>query len=393
MSRQPLGIGTTSFTLANATRALNAWIEVDLDALKGNVEAMRDAIGPGVELIAVVKANAYGAGVEGLAPALEDAGVDRFAVVWPTEALALRKLGATLPVLVLGHSFPEDAAAAVAHDITLTCHSLDLGRALSAAAVAARRTARVHIKIDTGLHRFGVLLDEGVALAEALRTLPGVEVEGLTTHMANADEVDDSFAEHQLTVFAEAVRRLPWIPYRHTANTASALRRPGLRFNGVRLGLALHGILPPNTSASNLRPILSLKARLARVVDISPGEGVAYGLTWRAKGPSRVGLVPVGYADGWRRALGNRGRVLVKGSVCPIVGRVMMDHFLVDVTDVPAAEGDETVLLGGQGTQRITADEVAALLETISWEVVAGLQMRLPRLYYRDEAVERIVSA
>ncbi len=214
--------------------------------------------------------------------------------------------------------------------------------------------------------------------------------------MANADEADDSFAELQHAVFREAERRLPWIRYRHTANSATALRRPDLQYEGVRLGLALHGILPPNSPPppEGLKPVLSLKARLARVAELPPGDGVSYGLTWRAQRPSRVGLVPVGYADGWRRSLGNRGHVLVAGQRCPIIGRVAMDQFLADVTDVPsAAEGTEVVLLGRQRDDEITVDEIAALEDTISWEVTAALQARLPRIAHREGHVESIIEA
>jgi len=214
--------------------------------------------------------------------------------------------------------------------------------------------------------------------------------------MANADEADDSFAETQHAVFREAERRLPWIRYRHTANSATALRRGNLHYEGVRLGLALHGILPPNSPPppGGLRPVLSLKARLARVAELAPGEGVSYGLTWRAERPSRVGLVPVGYADGWRRSLGNRGHVLIAGRRSPIIGRVAMDQFLVDVTELPsAAEGTEVVLLGRQGDEQITVDEIAALEDTISWDVTASLQARLPRIAHRVGVVEAIVEA
>jgi alanine racemase len=384
---------TAVLSLADATRSLNAWLELDLAALDANVHALRQRFGPEIELIAVVKANAYGAGVEGIAPALERAGITRFAVIWPSEALALRRAGVTASILVLGHAFPADAESAVEQDITLTVHSLALGQALSREAVRQGRTALVHMKVDTGLHRFGIPLDEAVTLCEALRRLPAVEVEGLATHMANADEADDSFADEQASVFAEAARRLPWIPYRHTANSATALRRDALRYHGVRIGLALHGMLPAHTPALAVEPILSLKARLARVADVASGEGVSYGLTWRAERPSRVGLVPVGYADGWRRNLGNLGSVLIAGRHCPIVGRVCMDQFLADVTEIPsAAEGDEVVLIGAQGGERITAGEVAELSGTISWDIIASLQARLPRLFHRNGSVERTVT-
>jgi alanine racemase len=301
----------------------------------------------------------------------------------------LRQAGVSLPIVVLGHAFPADATPAVRSGLTLTCHSLELGDALSSAAGVSGVTARVHGKVDSGLHRFGLALDDAVTLAEQLLRLPNLEVEGLTTHMANADEADDSFAEHQHEVFKAAAARLPWIPYRHTANSATALRRGELRYSGVRIGLALHGVLPANSAADGLAPILSLRGRIARVTDVAPGEGVSYGLTWRATRPSRVALVPVGYADGWRRGLGNAGRVLIRGARCPMVGRVCMDQFLVDVTDVPGvSEGDIATLIGRDGEDEITATEVAAEAETISWDVLASLQARLPRFYHRNGAVE-----
>ena len=379
-------------SLSLATAALNAWCEVDLDALDANVAALRGLLGGGTELIAVVKANAYGAGVAGVAPALERAGVERFAVVWAHEAVALRALGVRRPILVLGHAFPGEAREAVAHDITLTIDAPALVDALSQAALAVGRTARVHVHVDSGLHRDGLTLDEAVELAEYARRQPGIEVEGLGTHMANADEPDDSFAERQHAFFAEAVRRLPWIPYRHTANSATAIRRRELRYDGVRIGLALHGVLPPNTAGPALRPILSLKARIARVLEVGAGEGVSYGLTWRAERPTRAALIPVGYADGWPRRLSNRGVVLAAGRRQAMIGRVCMDQFLIDVTEsAKLAAGDEAVLLGEQCGARITSDEVASLAETISWDILASLQARLPRVFHRGGVVERVV--
>lgn len=380
----------THDALSDVTAALNAWLEIDLDALAANARALKALLGP-VELIAVVKANAYGAGAAVVAPALEAAGVDRFAVVWPHEGYLLRQAGVTRPILVLGHAFPADATQAVRARLTLTCHSRELAEALSAAATAAGANVPVHIKVDTGLHRFGIELDEAVALAEYCRRLPGLEVEGLTTHMANADEADDSFSEEQHRRFEAAARALPWIPYRHTANSATALRRPGFRYSGVRIGLALHGELPANTPGPELRQVLALRARLARVARVAPGEGVSYGLTWRAGRPSLAGLVPVGYADGWRRSLSNAGEVLLRGRRCPMIGRVCMDQFLADVTDAPgAAEGEVVTLLGADGPERLTATEVARLAGTIAWDLIAGLSGRLPRIYHRSGQVVTI---
>lgn len=379
---------STAQPLADVTRGLDAWIEVDLDALTANAERLRAEVAP-AEIIAVVKANAYGAGASGVARALAAAGVGRFAVAWVDEALALRRAGIREPILVLGHTNEAAAAAAVLAGVTLSCDSLALGRAISRAAAEHGLMARVHILVDTGLHRDGVMPEEAIDLAEALRGLPNLEVEGLSTHMANADEPDDSFSDEQQERFAGVFSRLAWIPYRHTANSATALRRPEFRFDGVRVGLALHGILPENTAGDGLRPILQLKARVIRVVEVAPGEGASYGLTWRAARPSRLALIPVGYADGWRRALGNRGEVLIGGRRCPMVGRVCMDQFLVDITDViDASAGSEAVLIGRQGSDAIAAEEVARLLDTIPWEVLAGLQGRVPRLFVRGGRVE-----
>lgn len=377
--------------LSSLTSQLNAWIEVDLEQLAANVRTLRQEVGPEVELIAVVKANAYGHGAAGVAPALEQAGVDRFAVFSVAEGLALREAGITRPILVLGHAYPREAEAAVGARLTLTVDEAELGRALDDAAARLGTRAAVHVKVDTGLHRFGLPLEEAVQLAEWLRTLPNVFVEGLWTHMANADEPDDAFSEVQAERFEEAARRLPWIPYRHAANSATSLRRAGLRYHGIRVGITLFGLVPPNTPNPGLRPVLALRARLARVTEVAPGEGVSYGLTWRAERPSRVGLVPVGYADGWMRALSNRGFVLVGGRRVPIVGRVCMDQFLVDVTDVPGVRaGDEVTLLGRQGAEEITADDVAEWAGTISWEVLSRLGGRLPRLYHRQGRIEAV---
>lgn len=383
----------TGAALAEITRTLNAWIEIDVDALAHNVGVLRRTIGDGVELIAVVKANAYGHGMAGVVPALEAIGADRFAVVSVAEAVAVRKLGARAPVLVMGHSFPSDAAVAVAQDITLTVHSLELAQALGAAARAAGKVIPVHIKVDTGLHRFGVAPAEAIALAERVRSIDGIAVEGLWTHMANADEADDSFSEHQQETFEAVAAELNWIPYRHAANSATALRRPALRYDGVRVGLAMHGVVPPNTPGDGLRPVLSLKARLARVSTIAPGEGVSYGLTWRAARPTRIALVPVGYGDGLHRSLGNRAHTIVNGRRAPIIGRVCMDHLIVDVTDTPGVveEGTEAVIIGTQGNEHIGADELAGHAGTISWEILSSLQARLPRVFHRQGTVERIL--
>ncbi len=380
---------TPGTTLSNATKALNAWIEVDLDALANNARVLRETAGDAT-VIAVVKANAYGHGLDIVGPALEAAGIERFGVIFMPEALDLRATGVTRPVVVLGHSFPEDAAAAVANDITLTVDTNAQAEAVSEAALSAGKApVPVHIKVDSGMHRFGLMPTEVAALASHVRGLGGVTLEALWTHLAMADHEDDSFTAQQDAVVAEAMRLVGDVPMRHIANTATTIRHPEFRYEGVRTGIGIYGGLPDHTPNPGLQPVLSMKARLARVFDVAPGEGVSYGLTWRAERQSRVALIAVGYADGYNRGLSNRGQVLVRGRRCPVVGRVCMDNFLVDVTDVPGATaGDETVLIGEQGSETISAREVAAAIDTINYEVLAGLNRRLPRLGHRQGIVE-----
>ncbi|MFN0096309.1 MAG: alanine racemase [Dehalococcoidia bacterium] len=376
--------------LAEVTRRLNAWLQIDLDALEANARRLAAAVAP-AEVIAVVKANAYGAGIEGVAPALAAAGVPAFAVVWVEEGLALRRILPHHRILVLGHTHPELAAEAVAANLTLSVDSLELARAISCASAASEQPTPVHIHIDSGLHRDGLAPSDALALAQAIAELPGIALEGLSTHMANADELDDSFSSDQAAAFAQVCDALTTAAYVHAANSATALRRPGLRLSGVRIGLAMHGILPENTDLDGLRPILSVHARLARVSRIRAGEGVSYGLTWRASGPAEVGLVPVGYADGWKRALSRGGAVLVGGRPAPVIGRIMMDQFVVDVTGLKAAAADEVVLLGPQGDDRIDAWSVAETAGTIAWDITASLTSRLARVYHRGGIVERVV--
>lgn len=375
--------------LAEVTSALNHWIEVDIDAMEANFRTLQGVVGAS-EVIPVVKANAYGHGAAGVLRILEGAGVYRVAVAWLSEALALREQGVRCQIVVLEHIFPAQAPDVVRFRIAVTAHSREVVDALGAEAVRQSSVANVHIKVDTGLHRFGLGVSDAMDLAEYARTVPGVFVQGLWTHMANADEVDDSFSDEQEAMFHSALRRLSWIPVVHAANSATLLRREGLRFNAVRTGIALYGIIPENTPDPGLQPVLSLKARVARVSVVEAGEGVSYGLAWRAPVDSLVALVPVGYADGWRRSLGNRGTVLIGGRRCRMVGRVCMDQFIVDITGLSVTEGDEVVLIGSQGNESQTAEEVAELTGTIAWETLAGLGSRVPRLYHRGGMVELV---
>ena len=362
------------------------WAEIDLDALTYNVASLKAQAGPAA-LAAVVKANAYGHGALGVAaPALE-AGADRLAVICVDEGEQLRRGGVTAPILIMGHSPAGDAHRIVELRLTPTVASLEMGRALAREAEAAGVRQPLHLKVDTGLNRYGVTPQEIVPLAEALREMPALEVEGLFTHFASADEGDKRFTLEQYTTFRSVAEKLPWIGMRHVSNTATLLDRPEMSLDLVRPGVGIFGLYPSEyvSRSLNLRPVLSLKSRVARLTSIASGDGVSYGRTWRANRPSVIALVMCGYGDGLPRVLSNRGSLLVRGRRVPIVGRVCMDMCMADVTDVAGvAEGDEVVIVGRQEGDEISAAEVADLCGTISYEILCGISARVPRLYLKS---------
>jgi Alr-MurF fusion protein len=305
-----------------------------------------------------------------------------------TEAAALRAHGIAAPILVLGYTPAWQAREVVRLGVAVALFSLDLAQHLSRAALALERPpVAVHIKVDTGMHRLGLAPDEVILFAREVATLPGVRIEGLFTHFATADATDPAYALAQLARFQALLEKwdaaeLPRPRYVHAANSAATFRFPEARFDLVRTGVALYGLHPSAevTCPADFRPALSLKTQIAQLKHLASGEPVSYGGTWVAPRPSRIGVLPIGYADGFRRAPTNWGDVLVRGRRAPLVGRVCMDMCMVDVTDVPEARvGDEIVLIGSQGGECITAEEVAARLGTINYEVVSQILARVPR--------------
>jgi len=361
------------------------WAEIDLDALAYNVASLKGQAGPAA-MAAVVKANAYGHGAVGVAQAALEAGVERLAVICVDEGEQLRRAGIRAPILVMGHSPVSDARRIVELELTPTVNSLEMARALAREADAAGVRQPLHLKVDTGLNRYGLTPEEIVPLAEALREIPALEVEGIFTHFASADEGDKRFTLEQYTIFRAVVEKLSWIPMRHVSNTATLLDRPEMSLDLVRPGLGIYGLYPSQhvSRSLNLRPVLSLKSHVARLTSIAPGDSVSYGRTWRANRPSVIALVMCGYGDGLPRVLSNRGSALAGGRRVPIVGRVCMDMCMADVTDVQnVAEGDEVVIIGRQGEAEITAQEIGDLCGTISYEILCGITARVPRLYLR----------
>lgn len=368
------------------------WAEIDLDAIEHNVRLLAGRAAP-AHLCAVIKANAYGHGAVAVAGAAVGAGAASLGVVCVDEGEQLRLAGIGAPVLVLGATEAAEAERIVDLRLTPTVCSMQVALALSRFAAERGVTQPVHLELESGLNRNGLPADELVEFAERLRELPGIQVEGVFTHFAAAEEGDQTFTRAQYERLRAVCERLPWIPLRHCAATASTLADHELALDMVRTGIGIYGYEPaPGMSAGlPLRRALSLKSRVARVLEVEPGETVGYGRTWEAQRPSRIALVMCGYADGLRRALSNRAWLLVRGRRAPVAGRIAMDMCMLDVTDVPGcAPGDEVVIIGEQGSERVDADELAALADTISWEILSGISARVPRLYYRHGTLESV---
>lgn len=364
------------------------YVEVDLDAITHNARALKQHIGPGVALIAVVKANAYGHGAVPVARAALSGGAERLAVARVSEGVELREAGLEAPILLLGYTLPADAPTIVAHGLTATVNTAEGAAALAEAAAQHATTATVHVKVDTGMGRYGLLPDEAGAFVTKLAAHDRLHVEGLYTHFAVADLPDKAYTYRQFERYQRALAAVSaagvGIPLRHVANSAAALELPEMHLDAVRVGIALYGLRPNADVAPpvELRPALSLHSHVARVRTLPAGESISYGRTYITERPTTVALVPVGYGDGYPRLLSNRAHVLIGGQRAPIVGRVCMDQFVVDVSHIPGVAQDAPVtLLGEQGEGRITAEELAAHAETINYEMTTGLLPRLPRLY------------
>ena len=365
------------------------WAEIDLDALVHNVRVLAERAAP-AKLYAIVKANAYGHGAPAVAAAAVDAGAAGLGVVCVDEGEELRSAGIDAPILILGYTHAAEAERIVELELTPTVGTMQMALALSRFATQRGVTQKIHIELESGLNRHGLELEPLVAFAESVRELPSIEIEGIFTHFAAAEEGDQSFTTAQYDALLAASARLPWIPIRHCSASASLLGSPEMALEMVRAGLAIYGYEPATGLGAGLglRTVLSLKSRVARVLDVEPGATVGYGRTWVAERPSRIALVMCGYADGLRRALSNRASVLVGGQRAPVAGRIAMDMCMVDVTDVPGvAVDDEVVIIGSQGSETVTADELGELAGTISWEILSGITARVPRLYLRGGAI------
>lgn len=368
------------------------WAEINLDALAGNISEIRRITSASAKVMAVVKANGYGHGAAEVSRAVLAAGTDWLGVARVDEGLSLREDGIEAPILILGYSPPEQSREVVRGRLSQAVFTRDMALALAEAAAAERTRARIHFKIDTGMGRIG-----WVAGPDAVRDileLAGnrhLEAEGVFTHFAASDTADKAYTEEQLFRFTKLVEDLRRngleIPIKHAANSAALIEMPETHLDLVRAGIIVYGLYPSDEvdhGLIKLRPVMSLKAKVAYVKEVPAGFKVSYGCTYSTEKSTVIATLPLGYADGYSRLLSSKGCALIHGRRAPVAGRVCMDQVMVDVGHIPGVKvGDEAVLIGRQGDQEITADDVAGMLDTINYEVVCMVSHRVPRVYIR----------
>lgn len=375
------------------------WAEIDLDAVESNYRAIRAGLKPGTKICCVVKADAYGHGAERLAQLYEQLGADWFAVSNLEEAEQLRHSGAKLPILILGYTPPCLAAELAENNIAQAVVGPEYAEQLSAEAVKAGVTVRAHIQVDTGMTRVGFFYQnagrDGASIdaVEHACRLPGLNPEGIFTHFSAADEGENgkAYTQRQFECFTSAISLLEQrgihFAIRHCANSAAIFDFPEMQLDMVRPGIILYGLMPSGDILHkvNLTPVMSVKSTVALVKTVPPQTCVSYGRRFTSKRPTVVATVPIGYADGYLRRFGEGAEMLVHGKRAKIIGRVCMDQLMLDITDIPGVKaGDTVTVIGREGSEAVTADFLAELAGTISYEIVCGIATRVPRVFIKD---------
>lgn len=374
-----------------------AWAEIDLDAIEQNIKEIKRLIKDKTQIICVIKTDGYGHGAVPIARALQhDERIWGFAVATAEEAVVLREHNITKPVLILGYSFPYSYENLIKLDVRPAVYMYDTAKALSDAAVSVQKTCKVHIKIDTGMSRIGIHPDEeGLALLEEISKLPNLEMEGIFTHFATADEKDKSKSYKQFEIYqdfvAKAEKRLGYtFPLKHVSNSAGIVEMPEANLDAVRAGIILYGLWPSEEVKADgkisLTPALELKSRIVYVKTVPKNQEISYGGIYTTFRDTRVATVCIGYGDGYPRSLSNVGYVLVNGQKAQIIGRVCMDQFMVDVTDIDGeiCVGDAVTLIGKSGNEQITMEELGELSGRFNYELACDLGKRIPRIYKTD---------
>lgn len=364
-----------------------AWAEINLDAVAHNVQAAKANLKPTTKLCAVVKADAYGHGAVRVAQEAVRNGADFLAVALLQEAVKLRDAGIDTPILILGAMLPEVAELVVRYDISQAVFDEERLYALNAAALKLHTKAKIHIKIDTGMHRIGLHVKEAGSFAKLAASLPGITIEGVFSHFATADADDKEYAAYQFARFQEALQLIEaegvQIPLRHIANSAALTELQEYQLDMVRQGITLYGLHPAHMidCYKDFEPVMTVKTKVAFVKELPAGETIGYGRTYTLTRKSVIATVPLGYADGISRRLSNKGYMLINGEKAPIIGRVCMDQTMLDVTDIPGVKlGDEVTVFGGR---ELPMELVAEWADTICYEIVCAVSPRVPREYVR----------
>ena len=371
--------------------------DIDLSAVKFNFDNMAKNLAPGTQIAGVIKADAYGHGAVEIARLMENVSyMWGFAVATAGEALILREAGIKKPILILGYSFTEDRDQLIEENIRMCVFDAEAAQDISRRASKLHRTAFIHIALDTGMGRIGFLpTEEALKEIREISELPNIEIEGLFTHFARADETDLTPAAVQFEryqTFSEKIRSLGIdIPIHHVSNSAGIIRFRDANLDLVRAGITIYGLYPSDEVEKDIvpiRPVMSLISHITYVKTLPAGYEISYGGTFTTKQPTRVATIPVGYADGYPRQLSGKASVLIRGKRAPILGRVCMDQFMVDVTDIPDAQrGDEVVLVGSQGDEQITVEELGTISGRFNYEFVCDISPRVPRCYVNRETV------
>lgn len=371
------------------------WVEVDLKAIAHNIRELRRITNPKARIMAVVKANAYGHGMIEVARQSLENGAEALGVANIEEGIQLRKAGIDAPVLIFGYTSPVHAKKLIEFDITQTVYSYETSRALSEALAAYGKKIKVHIKVDTGMGRLGLLRgikNNSLSEAESISRLPMLELEGIYTHFAAADKSDRSYAGKQFEIFIDFLNQLRIagleIPVTHAANSAAIINVPETHLDMVRAGISIYGLYTSeevDRSIINLKPAMELKTKIIHLKKVPAGFKISYGTTYETDKPTTIATVSIGYADGLNRLLSSKGRMLVcGGQSAPIVGRVCMDMTMLDVGEIPEIVMEqEAVVFGKQGNASISVDEIASTINTINYEVISTIMERVPRIYLR----------
>lgn len=377
----------------NSGNLARVYAKIDEDAVLFNIAQMKANMSPNTKLMAVVKTDAYGHGAAYLSEAIEEE-VCGYGVATVEEAVSLRKHGRKKMILILGYVHESLFPIVVEQEISMDVYSLETCKKLSREAEKIGKTAKVHFKLDTGMSRLGVLAnEESLELLEQIANLPYIEVEGIFTHFSAADEKDKTSARQQLALYHDFIRKAEergiTVPYYHCANSAGVITMRETDFSMVRAGIALYGLYPSDEvkeDAQKLKPVLSLISHVVMVKDVAAGTGISYGSTYVTPKKERIATIPVGYGDGYPRALSNCGYVLIHGKKAPIRGRICMDQFMVDISEIPGVVlGDEVTLVGCDRQECITIEELCMLIgNTFNYEFVCDLGKRIPRVHFRN---------